>query len=267
MARCKACGSELVKKKTKTGEVILYCESCKKGYRMPVAKPVVEEEEEEVVAPKVAPKAAPIVKVEEAPKCKICGTELVERKAKSGEMVLFCSTCKKAFRKPAPDPVVPEPEEEDEEEEEEEKEVVKLDETPKCKICGSELVERKTKSGEEVLYCKNCKKGFKKPAPVIPEPPVEEEEEEEEEEVVAPIPVVEEPVVVAPVQEEEEIVEEEEEVVAPAPVVEKAPIVEPVVKTEAPAPAAIDSKELADIAKSLSEINKTLKAMLTILNK
>ncbi len=261
MARCKACGSELVKKKTKTGEVILYCESCKKGYRIPAAKPAFEEEEEEVEAPKIAPKAAPVVKVNETPKCKICGTELVERKAKSGEMVLFCSNCKKAFRKPVPAPVIPEPPVEEEEEEEE---TVKLDETPKCKICGTPLVEKKTKSGEVCLYCTNCKKGFKKPVPVIPEPPVEEEEEEEEEEVVAPIPVVEEPVVVAPVQEEDEIIEEEEEVVAPAPV-ETKPFIEPVIKTEVPS--TVDSKELADIAKSLSEINKTLKAMLTILNK
>ena len=50
------------------------------------------------------------------------------------------------------------------------------------------------------------------------------------------------------------------------PVEAPKPVVPPVAET--PAPVSADStSDLADIAKSLAEINKTLKALLTILNK
>ena len=145
MPKCKVCGSDLVKKRTKSGEIVLYCTDCKKVYKLP-AKPVVEEDEDEEEEEEVVKKPAKEVKLPKKP--------VVE-------------------------------EEDDDEDEEEE------DDTPKCKLCGNKLVVKKTKSGEEVLYCTSCKKAFKKPAPK----PVEEDEDEEEEEekpVVAPTPKVEE---------------------------------------------------------------------------
>ena len=55
MARCKECGNELVKRRTKSGEEVLYCTECKKVYRLEdkseeqekKPKKVAKEEEEE----------------------------------------------------------------------------------------------------------------------------------------------------------------------------------------------------------------------------
>ena len=55
--KCKLCGNELVKKKTKSGEVVLYYTECKKPFKIP-AKPVVKEEEEEEEKPVTLPKEA-----------------------------------------------------------------------------------------------------------------------------------------------------------------------------------------------------------------
>ena len=134
----------------------------------------------------------------------------------------------------------------------------------KCKVCGSDLVKKKTKSGEVVLYCPDCKKIYRLKAKAEEAAKkVEEEEEEEEEEtpVVAPktIPAKKAPVV----EEEDEDEEEEEEVAAPAP--KAAPI--PVVAKEEPKAApAVDNKSLESIADSLAEINASLKGLLKIFN-
>ena len=79
----------------------------------------------------------------------------------------------------------------------------------KCKVCGSDLVKKKTKSGEVVLYCQDCKKIYrlKAKAEEVAKKAEEEEEEEEEETPVAPKKI---PVKQAPVVEEEEEEEEEE---------------------------------------------------------
>ena len=131
----------------------------------------------------------------------------------------------------------------------------------KCKVCGSDLVKKKTKSGEVVLYCPDCKKIYRLKAKAEEAAKkVEEEEEEEEEEapVVAPKKI---PAKPAPVVEEEEEEEEEAPVVAP----KAAPI--PVVAKEAPAAApAVDNESLESIADSLKEINESLKGLLKIFN-
>ncbi len=164
----------------------------------------------------------------------------------------------------------------------------------KCKICGSDLVKKKTKTGEVVLYCQDCKKIYRLKAKAEEvQKKVEEEEEEEE----APAPVVAPkklPEKKAPVVEEEDEEEEEEEEVAPKKAEKKAPIVEkeeeeeeeeeapapkkapiPVVKEEkaAPAPVApvttvvapeINNAALDSIAESLTEINTSLKELIRI---
>ncbi len=124
----------------------------------------------------------------------------------------------------------------------------------KCKICGNELVKKKTKSGEVVLYCTDCKKIYKLKAKAEEVKKKAEEEEEEEEE--APAPVAKKVVKPAPAPFEEE---EEEEAPAPA---KAAPI--PAI-APAPAPAA-NSADLASIAESLAEINASLKGLLKIFN-
>ena len=132
----------------------------------------------------------------------------------------------------------------------------------KCKVCGSDLVKKKTKSGEVVLYCPDCKKIYRlkaKAEEAVKKVEEEEEEEEEETPVVAPKTI---PAKKAPVVEEEEE-EEEEEVAAPAP--KAAPI--PVVAKEEPKAApAVDNKSLESIADSLAEINASLKGLLKIFN-
>ncbi len=124
----------------------------------------------------------------------------------------------------------------------------------KCKVCGNELVKKKTKTGEVVLYCTDCKKIYRLKAKAEEAAKKVEEEEEEEEEVpVAPkkAPIVK----AAPVVEEEE--EEEAPVAAPIPVV---------AKEEPKAAPAVDNAALADIASSLAEINDSLKGLLKIFN-
>ncbi len=132
----------------------------------------------------------------------------------------------------------------------------------KCKVCGSDLVKKKTKSGEVVLYCPDCKKIYRlkaKAEEAAKKVKEEEEEEEEEAPVVAPKTI---PAKKAPVVEEEDE-EEEEEVAAPAP--KAAPI--PVVAKEEPKAApAVDNKSLESIADSLAEINVSLKGLLKIFN-
>ena len=172
--------------------------------------------------------------------CKECGGDLVKKKNKAGELFLVCEDCGKKYKvkqkeeapvveeKPAPAPAPEKPA------------------AKKCKECGGNLVKKKSaKTGDIFLVCEDCGKKYKLAVPKK----VEEEEEEQEAPIPAPAPVVEEPVIPAPVVEEP---------VAPAPVVEE---------PAAPAPAAVSNDELASIAKSLQEINKTLKAMLTILNR
>ena len=131
----------------------------------------------------------------------------------------------------------------------------------KCKVCGSDLVKKKTKSGEVVLYCPDCKKIYRlkaKAEEAVKKVEEEEEEEEEETPVVAPKTI---PAKKAPVVEEED--EDEEEVAAPAP--KAAPI--PVVAKEEPKAApAVDNKSLESIADSLAEINASLKGLLKIFN-
>ena len=144
----------------------------------------------------------------------------------------------------------------------------------KCKVCGNELVKKKTKTGEVVLYCTDCKKIYRLKAKAEEAAKkVEEEEEEEEEEApkaVAPKKI---PAKKAPVVEEEDEDEEEEEeapkAVAPIPEVKK----EEPKKEEKAAPVApivaapeIDNKSIASIAASLSEINDSLKSLLKIFN-
>ena len=241
MAQCKECGGDLVKKKNKAGELFLVCEDCGKKYK------VKQKEEAPVVEEKPAPAPAP--EKPAAKKCKECGGNLVKKKsAKTGDIFLVCEDCGKKYKLPAPKKV--------EEEEEEEQEAPAPAPAPapekpaakKCKACGGDLVKKKSaKTGDIFLVCEDCGKKYKLAVPKK----VEEEEEEEEQEapIPAPAPIVEEPVIPAPVVEEP---------VAPAPVVEE---------PAAPAPAAVSNEELASIAKSLQEINKTLKAMLTILNR
>ena len=115
----------------------------------------------------------------------------------------------------------------------------------KCKVCGNELVKKKTKTGEVVLYCTDCKKIYRLKAKAEEAAKnVEEEEEEEEEEApkAAPIPEV---------KKEEP---KKEEKAAPAPV---APII---------AAPEVDNKSIASIAASLAEINDSLKSLLKIFN-
>ena len=153
----------------------------------------------------------------------------------------------------------------------------------KCKICGSDLVKKKTKTGEVVLYCQDCKKIYRLKAKAEEVKKKVEEEEEEEE---APAPVVAPkklPEKKAPVVEEED----EEEEVAPKKPLKKAPVVEeedeeeevapkkapiPEVKEE-PAPVApvttvvapeINNAALDSIAESLTEINTSLKELIRI---
>ena len=118
----------------------------------------------------------------------------------------------------------------------------------KCKICGNELVKKKTKSGEVVLYCTDCKKIYKLKAKAEEVKKEAEEEEEEQEEAPAPVAKKVAPVA-APVEEEEE---EAPAKAAPIPAI-------------APAPAA-NNADLADIAASLAEINASLKGLLKIFN-
>ena len=135
----------------------------------------------------------------------------------------------------------------------------------KCKICGSDLVKKKTKTGEVVLYCQDCKKIYRLKAKAEEVKKKVEEEEEEEEEAPAPVVAPKKlPEKKAPVVEEED--DEEEEEVAP----KKAPI--PEVKEE-PAPVApvttvvapeINNAALDSIAESLTEINTSLKELIRI---
>ena len=237
MAQCKECGGDLVKKKNKAGDLFLVCEDCGKKYKLKAAAPKEEEEEAPAPAPVVEEKPA-------AKKCKACGGELKKKKsAKTGDIFLVCEDCGKKYKLPTPAPA----KEEDEEEEEAPAPAPVVEEKPaakKCKACGGELKKKKSaKTGDIFLVCEECGKKYKLPAPA---PVVEKEEEEEEEAPVIPAPAVEELVIPAPVVEETPVV--------PAPVVEEAPV-------------AASNDELASIAKSLQEINKTLKAMLTILNR
>ena len=130
----------------------------------------------------------------------------------------------------------------------------------KCKVCGNELVKKKTKSGEVVLYCTDCKKIYKLKAKADEAEKKAKEEEEEEEEEEAPKKVVAKKLPEAPVNEEEDD-EEEEEAPKAAPI--------PVIAKEAPkaAPAAaasVDPAQLAAIAESLSGIDASLKGLLKI---
>ncbi len=143
----------------------------------------------------------------------------------------------------------------------------------KCKVCGNELVKKKTKTGEVVLYCTDCKKIYRLKAKAEEAAKkVEEEEEEEEEEAPAAVAPKKLPVKKAPVVEEEEEEEEEEEApkAAPIPEVKKeepkkeekaAPVAAPII-----AAPEVDNKSLASIASSLSEINDSLKSLLKIFN-
>ena len=157
----------------------------------------------------------------------------------------------------------------------------------KCKICGSDLVKKKTKTGEVVLYCQDCKKIYRLKAKAEEVKKKVEEEEEEEEEAPAPVVAPKKlPEKKAPVVEEEDDEEEEEEV-APKKPLKKAPVVEeedeeeevapkkapiPEVKEE-PAPVApvttvvapeINNAALDSIAESLTEINTSLKELIRI---
>jgi len=124
----------------------------------------------------------------------------------------------------------------------------------KCKVCGNELVKKKTKSGEVVFYCTECKKIYRLKAKAEEAKKNVEEEEEEEETPVAPKKVAK---AAAPVVEKEEEEEEEETpVVAPIPVVAK----------EESAVAPTNNASLDSIAESLAEINTSLKGLLKIFN-
>jgi len=127
----------------------------------------------------------------------------------------------------------------------------------KCKVCGNELVKKKTKSGEVVLYCTDCKKIYKLKAKADEAEKKAKEEEEEEE---APKKVVAKKLPEAPVNEEEDDEEEEEAPkAAPIPVIAKeAPKAAPV------AAASVDPAQLAAIAESLSGIDASLKGLLKI---
>ncbi|MCR4875338.1 MAG: hypothetical protein K5923_06370 [Clostridia bacterium] len=141
----------------------------------------------------------------------------------------------------------------------------------KCKICGNELVKKKTKTGEVVLYCTDCKKIYRLKAKAEEAAKKVEEEEEEEEEAPAAVAPKKLPAKKAPVVEEEEEEEEEEAPkAAPIPEVKKeepkkeekaAPEVAPII-----AAPEVDNKSLASIASSLSEINDSLKSLLKIFN-
>ena len=119
MAKCKICGSDLVKKKTKTGEVVLYCQDCKKIYRLKakaeeVKKKVEEEEEEEeeapapVVAPKKLPeKKAPVVEEEDeeeevAPKKPLKKAPVVEEEDEEEEVAPKKAPIPEVKEEPAP---------------------------------------------------------------------------------------------------------------------------------------------------------------------
>ncbi len=137
----------------------------------------------------------------------------------------------------------------------------------KCKVCGNELVKKKTKSGEVVLYCTDCKKIYKLKAKADEaEKKVNEEEEEEEEEeapkkVVAAKKLPEKP---APAEDDDDEEEEEAPKAAPIPVIAKeAPKAAPAAAPVAAAPA-VDPAQLAAIAESLSGIDASLKGLLKI---
>ena len=126
----------------------------------------------------------------------------------------------------------------------------------KCKVCGNELVKKKTKSGEVVLYCTDCKKIYKLKAKADEAEKKAKEEEEEEE---APKKVVAKKLPEAPVEEEDDEEEEEAPKAAPIPVIAKeAP------KAAPAAAASVDPAQLAAIAESLSGIDASLKGLLKI---
>ena len=92
----------------------------------------------------------------------------------------------------------------------------------KCKVCGNELVKKKTKSGEVVLYCTDCKKIYKLKAKADEAEKKVKEEEDEEEEEEAPKKVVAKKLPEALVEEEDDEEEEEEAPkAAPIPVIAK----------------------------------------------
>ena len=134
----------------------------------------------------------------------------------------------------------------------------------KCKVCGNELVKKKTKSGEVVLYCTDCKKIYKLKAKADEAEKKVKEEEEEEEEEEAPKKVVAKKVPEAPAKVEEDDDEEEEAPkAAPIPVIAKeAPKAAPV----AAAAPAVDPAQLTAIADSLAGIDASLKNLLKIFN-
>ena len=84
MARCKECGNELVVRRNKAGEKILYCTECGKVYKM---------KQQEEAKPRVEDKP----QVEQKPKakrCPDCGNVLVKKTTKSGADVLYCPECR-----------------------------------------------------------------------------------------------------------------------------------------------------------------------------
>ena len=132
----------------------------------------------------------------------------------------------------------------------------------KCKVCGNELVKKKTKSGEVVLYCTDCKKIYKLKAKAEETAKKAAEEEEEEEEEEAPKKVVaakKVPAAPAPVEEDDD---EEEEAPKAAPI----PVIAKEAPKAAPAAPAVDAAQLAAIAESLSGIDASLKSLLKIFN-
>ena len=135
----------------------------------------------------------------------------------------------------------------------------------KCKVCGNELVKKKTKSGEVVLYCTDCKKIYKLKAKADEAEKKVKEEEEEEEEEEAPKKVVAKKLPEAPVEEEDDEEEEEEAPkAAPIPVIAKeAPKAAPAAAPVATAPS-VDPAQLAAIAESISGIDASLKGLLKI---
>jgi len=136
----------------------------------------------------------------------------------------------------------------------------------KCKVCGNELVKKKTKSGEVVLYCTDCKKIYKLKAKAEETEKKAAEEEEEEEEEEAPKKVVAKKVPEKPAPVEEDDDEEEAPKAAPIPVIAKeAPKAAPAAAPVAAAPA-VDPAQLAAIAESLSGIDASLKSLLKIFN-
>ena len=144
----------------------------------------------------------------------------------------------------------------------------------KCKVCGNELVKKKTKTGEVVLYCTDCKKIYRLKAKAEEAAKkVEEEEEEEEEEAPAAVAPKKIPAKKAPVVEEEDDEEEEEEAPKAAPIPEVKKEEPKKEEKAAPAPVApiiaapeVDNKSIASIAASLAEINDSLKSLLKIFN-